>query len=75
MVPVDGLEPSHPQRRGILNPLCLPIPPHWHKMFDSNRLVVAYAVNWSGQLYTKQNRLQWQILTLRDLANIESESL
>ena len=29
MVPVDGLEPSLPQRNRILNPACLPIPPHW----------------------------------------------
>ncbi len=27
MVPGDGLEPSRSIERGILNPLCLPIPP------------------------------------------------
>ncbi len=27
MVPGAGLEPARPLRRGILNPLCLPIPP------------------------------------------------
>ena len=29
MVPEAGLEPAHPQRRGILNPLRLPISPLW----------------------------------------------
>lgn len=27
MVPRAGLEPAQRERRGILNPLCLPIPP------------------------------------------------
>jgi hypothetical protein len=27
MVPEAGLEPAHSYKRGILNPLCLPIPP------------------------------------------------
>lgn len=27
MVPGAGLEPAQRERRGILNPLCLPIPP------------------------------------------------
>ena len=30
MVPGDGLEPSRSYKRGILNPLCLPIPPPGH---------------------------------------------
>ena len=30
VVPAAGLEPAHPLRRGILNPLCLPISPRWH---------------------------------------------
>ena len=30
MVPVAGLEPALPNGKGILNPSCLPIPPHRH---------------------------------------------
>ena len=30
MVPRAGLEPAQRERRGILNPLCLPIPPPGH---------------------------------------------
>ncbi len=33
MVPGAGLEPARPLRRGILNPLCLPIPPPGHDTF------------------------------------------
>ena len=29
LVPEAGLEPARFLRRGILNPLCLPISPHW----------------------------------------------
>ena len=29
LVPVAGLEPAHSYERGILNPLRLPISPHW----------------------------------------------
>ena len=32
MVPGAGLEPARPYRRGILNPLCLPIPPPGHRI-------------------------------------------
>ena len=31
MVPRAGLEPAQRERRGILNPLCLPIPPPGHR--------------------------------------------
>jgi hypothetical protein len=31
MVPEAGLEPAHSYKRGILNPLCLPIPPLGHR--------------------------------------------
>ena len=31
MVPGAGLEPARSYKRGILNPLCLPIPPPGHK--------------------------------------------
>ncbi len=47
LVPGDGLEPSRPVERGILNPLCLPIPPpgqthlyyqkSWRRVPESNR--------------------------------------
>ena len=30
MVPGAGLEPARSYKRGILNPLCLPIPPPGH---------------------------------------------
>ena len=30
MVPLAGLEPAHSRLRGILSPLCLPIPPQRH---------------------------------------------
>ncbi len=33
MVPRAGLEPAQRERRGILNPLCLPIPPPGHTIF------------------------------------------
>ena len=32
MVPRAGLEPARSCLRGILNPLCLPIPPPGHKI-------------------------------------------
>ena len=32
MVPEAGLEPARVLPRGILNPLCLPISPLWHRM-------------------------------------------
>lgn len=32
MVPGAGLEPARPYERGILNPLCLPIPPPGHRV-------------------------------------------
>ncbi len=32
VVPLIGLEPIRPLRRGILNPLRLPIPPQRHKI-------------------------------------------
>ncbi len=34
MVPRAGLEPAQRERRGILNPLCLPIPPPGHAILD-----------------------------------------
>ncbi len=43
MVPGAGLEPAQRERRGILNPLCLPIPPSgrrqikWRRVPESNR--------------------------------------
>ncbi len=42
MVPGAGLEPAQRERRGILNPLCLPIPPsglgkNWRRVPESNR--------------------------------------
>ena len=30
MVPEEGLEPTLPRGKRILNPPRLPIPPHWH---------------------------------------------
>jgi hypothetical protein len=33
MVPEAGLEPAHSYKRGILNPLCLPIPPLGHREY------------------------------------------
>ncbi len=43
MVPEAGLEPAQPEDRGILSPLCLPIPPlrqifvkNWRRHPDSN---------------------------------------
>ncbi len=32
MVPGAGLEPARCYQRGILNPLCLPIPPPGHRV-------------------------------------------
>ncbi len=32
MVPGAGLEPARPYERGILNPVCLPIPPPGHRV-------------------------------------------
>ena len=41
MVPGAGLEPAQRERRGILNPLCLPISPpghkYWRRVPESNR--------------------------------------
>ncbi len=38
MVPRAGLEPAQRERRGILNPLCLPIPPPGHAiLYCDNR--------------------------------------
>jgi hypothetical protein len=34
MVPRAGLEPAQRERRGILNPLCLPISPPGHAILD-----------------------------------------
>ncbi len=40
MVPRAGLEPAQRERRGILNPLCLPIPPPGHAILIAMRLTV-----------------------------------
>ena len=37
MVPRAGLEPAQRERRGILNPLCLPIPPPRHILENTNK--------------------------------------
>ena len=36
MVPRAGLEPARSCLRGILNPLCLPIPPPGQKIFNTS---------------------------------------
>ncbi len=38
MVPRAGLEPAQRERRGILNPLCLPIPPPGHAILYCDAL-------------------------------------
>ncbi len=35
MVPEAGLEPARCNQRGILNPLCLPIPPLGHRVMEA----------------------------------------
>ena len=40
MVPRAGLEPAQRERRGILNPLCLPIPPPGHEKFIAVLLTI-----------------------------------
>ncbi len=42
MVPRAGLEPAQRERRGILNPLCLPIPPpgHTNILCDGDTILV-----------------------------------
>ena len=40
MVPGAGLEPARPYERGILNPLCLPIPPPGHRVAHRARGVL-----------------------------------
>ena len=39
MVPVGGLEPPLPQRNRILNPACLPISPHWHRVVETGAII------------------------------------
>ena len=40
MVPMTGLEPVRYRYRGILSPLCLPIPPHRRKSYHITYLAV-----------------------------------
>ena len=35
LVRVAGLEPARPLSRGILSPLCLPIPPHPRRVLEA----------------------------------------
>ena len=39
MVPRAGLEPAQRVRRGILNPLCLPIPPPGHAILVAMHII------------------------------------
>ena len=40
MVPRAGLEPAQRERRGILNPLCLPIPPPGHAILYCDAVTI-----------------------------------
>ena len=40
MVPRAGLEPAQRERRGILNPLCLPIPPPGHAILYCGAITI-----------------------------------
>ena len=43
MVPLTGLEPARYRYRGILSPLCLPIPPHQQVNIDSKTIIQQHA--------------------------------
>lgn len=43
MVLMAGLEPARYRYRGILSPLCLPIPPHQRSYIDGD--IVSHGVN------------------------------
>ena len=53
MVPEAGLEPARFLRRGILNPVCLPISPLWHKLLAA-KVHCARLVNGSVDLPSMQ---------------------
>ncbi len=55
MVPEARLELARPERRGILNPLRLPIPPLGLNAFP-NRL----GLNWSGKRGSNSRPRPWQ---------------
>ena len=40
LVPMTGLEPVRYCYRGILSPLCLPIPPHRHMIYDILKVTI-----------------------------------
>ena len=69
MVPEAGLEPARFLRRGILNPLCLPISPLWHRMKE--RAIIAtrlmgskgFTLNWREIAFSGNLRACFMIIT------------
>lgn len=64
MVPGAGLEPAQRERRGILNPLCLPIPPsglgkNWRRVRSRTGLD-GFAIRYITALLTRQIFLTFQ---------------
>ena len=65
MVPGAGLEPAQRERRGILNPLCLPIPPSGLGIeiggaFRSRTGLDGFAIRYITALLTRRNLLALQ---------------
>ena len=54
LVPMTGLEPVRSRPRGILSPLCLPVPPHRHA-FD---IYIFYHIEFPLAILLKVNGLQ-----------------
>ncbi len=62
MVPGAGLEPARPYERGILNPLCLPIPPPGHR--------VAHRAAWSVDGGGTRSRTEVDGFAIRCMATL-----
>ena len=80
MVPGVGLEPTQRERRGILNPLCLPIPPSGLGIeiggaFRSRTGLDGFAIRYITALLTRRNLLALQPTSaIADVLNLERET-
>ncbi len=63
MVPRAGLEPAQRERRGILNPLCLPIPPPGHALLYR---AVLYWIEKMSQQKITNFLIAWLLFNLNE---------
>ncbi len=72
MVPRAGLEPAQRERRGILNPLCLPIPPPGHAI-SCDGLDTIYRYRFNAISFNLERHTRFELVT-STLARLRSTS-